>query len=179
MNSELTLSLLSCLVGCVLTQAIVLVIGYFRRRCEQKNLYKAIAAECRYNLSILDEITNGTVNANGSFKRMSVEFFKTIRQQAVAYSLRKDLLQKLSRVIVDLELFNLEADFVFNENLNQSVFVGDLNKSPICVVKKTIHHDISGTVKAANCGVRGSLKGLLSLIPKKQREEGKENENED
>ncbi len=174
MNSEITYNLLSGLVGCVLTQAIVLIKGCVHRRCEQNNLYKAIAAECRYNLSILDEITNGTVNANGSFKRMSVEFFKTIRQQAIAYSLRKDLLQKLSRVIVDLELFNLEADFVLNENLNQGVFVVDLNKRPICGVEKTVHHDISGTVEAAKRGVRGSLMHVLELIPEEFKEEDME-----
>lgn len=93
MRCELTISLLSGLVGSILTQAIIVVIGCIQFRCERKNLYRAIASECRYNFTILDEITSGTVNAKGSFKRMSVEFFKTIRQQAMAYSLRKNLLQ--------------------------------------------------------------------------------------
>ncbi len=174
MDNPLVISLLSGLVGSVLTQAIIVVIGCIQRRCERKNLYRTIVSECRYNLSILDQITNGTVNANGSFKRMSVEFFKTIRQQAVAYSLRKDLLQKLSRVIVDLELFNMEADFVFNENLNQNMFVGDINKSPICVIKKTLHHDISETVKAASRGVKGSLTNILDLVSEELNEEDME-----
>lgn len=174
MDNPLAISLISGLVGSILTQTIIVVIGCIQRRCERKNLYRAIASECRYNLSILDQITDGTVNANGSFKRMSVEFFKTIRQQAVAYSLRKDLLQKLSRVIVDLELFNMEADFVFNENLNQNMLVEAPNKNPICVVKKTKHYDISETVKAASRGVRGSLEEIQDLVSEEFNEDDME-----
>lgn len=175
MESNLAISLLSGLAGSVLTMAITLVRDHIRHEQERKNLYEAIASECRYNLSILDEVTNGTVNACGSFKRMSVEFFKTIRQQSISYSLSKDLLLALSWVIVDLELFNMEADFVFNENLNRSLFVGDFDKKPICIIKKSIDQDISSTVKSARLGVRGSLQKVLKIVSKELGEEDTEN----
>lgn len=174
MGDALFSNLVSGFFGSFLTIVCTFVAGCMRRKKEQTNLYRAIVSECRYNLSILDEITHGTINANGSFKRMSVEFFKTIRQQAISNSLSKDLLQELSRVIVDLELFNMEADFVFNENLAQCMYIGDFNKTPICVVKKMMHHDICETVKAANSGVRGSLTAVLDVVLKELKEEDKE-----
>ena len=175
MESSLTISLLSGLAGSVLTMAITLVREYIRHEQERKSLCRAIVSECRYNLSILDEVTDGTVNAYGSFKRMSVEFFKTIRQQSISYSLSKDLLLALSWVIVDLELFNMEADFVFNENLNQSLFVGDFDKKPVCIIKKAMDQDISSTVQSARLGVRGSLQKVLKIVSKELGDEDAEN----
>lgn len=161
---QLTGNLFSGLAGSFLTLALTTIVAFFRRREERKGMYRAIASECRYNLLILDEVTDGTVKANGSFKRMSVEFFKTIRQQATSYSVPAKLLSHLSRVIVDLELFNMEVDFVFNKNLNRHLFVGDFQKKPICLVQKTMPHDISATVMAAREGVRASLNGILEIV---------------
>lgn len=164
MQNELTISLLSGLVGSFLTVLTTAVIAFFRHRSERKNLYCAIASECRYNLSILDEVTDGTVNHQGSFKRMSVEFFKTVRQQSMSYALPAKLLSYLSRVIVDLELFNMEVGFVFNKNIKESLFIGNFKEEPICVVQKTMLHDIHATVKAANIGVRDSLNVVLEFV---------------
>ena len=134
-------------------------------------MFKATVAECDYNLSILDQVTNGLVNSRICFKRMSVEFYKNIRQQAVASALSKEFLEALSWLIVDLELFNKEADFIFNGNLDKSTFVGELNKKPLCVVKTTKTHDISETVKWARKGVKGSLEKLRKIAKKELKEE--------
>ena len=45
---------------------------------------------------------------------MSVEYFKSIRSSSMEYFLGKDRLVALSRVIVDIELYNKEADYVFD-----------------------------------------------------------------
>ena len=134
-------------------------------------MFKATVAECDYNLSILDQVTNGLVNSRICFKRMSVEFYKNIRQQAVASALSKEFLEALSWLIVDLELFNKEADFIFDGNLDKSTFVGELNQKPLCVVKTTKTHDISETVKWARKGVKGSLEKLRKIAKKELKEE--------
>ncbi len=121
-------------------------------------------AECLYNLSILDEVTNGIVNHDGSFKRMSVEFFKAIRQQTVEYGLKPRLLQDLSHLIVDLDLFNLEADYKFNGQSDARSFIGQVGTLNVAVVSNSDAKDISATVRAARLGVRGSLEGVLKIV---------------
>lgn len=166
-------SLLSGLVGSVLTMAGTLVWEGVKRRDARKNLYRAVAAECRYNLSILDEVVNGLLLHQGSFKRLSVEFFKTMRQQAVDYAVKADLLSALSRVIVDLELLNTEADFVFNGNGGDGpcTYVGQVDKKVLCIVKNPISRDISRTVDAARVGVRNSLNDVLKIVSRETNEE--------
>lgn len=166
-------NLLSGLVGSVLTMAGALVWEGVKRRNARKSLYRAIAAECRYNLSILDEVVNGLLLHQGSFKRLSVEFFKTMRQQAVDYAVGVDLLSALSRVIVDLELLNTEANFVFNGNGGDGpcTYVGQVDKKALCIVKKPISSDISRTVDAARIGVRNSLNAVLKIISRDINEE--------
>ena len=105
MESGLMGNLLSGLFASVLTLLATNIVVIVRHREERKNLYRAIVSECRYNLSILDEVTNGTVNARGSFKRMLVEFFKTIRQQSISYALPAKLLSYLSRWLCEQEVF--------------------------------------------------------------------------
>lgn len=166
-------NLLSGLVGSVLTMAGALVWEGVKRRNARKSLYRAIAAECRYNLSILDEVVNGLLLHQGSFKRLSVEFFKTMRQQAVDYAVRSDLLSALSRMIVDLELLNTEADFVFNGNGSDGpcTYVGQVDQKVLCVVKNPISRDINRTVDAARVGVRDSLNAVLKIASREINEE--------
>lgn len=155
-------NLLSGLVGSVLTMMGALVWEGVKRRNARKSLYRAIAAECRYNLSILDEVVEGVVVYHGSFKRLSVEFFKTMRQQAVDYAVRADLLSALSRVIVDLDLLNTEADFAFNG-------YGGGGRTE----QNTV--DISSTISGARIGVRNSLNNILKIaLEELKEEEGEE-----
>ena len=157
-------SLVSGCVGAIATTLLTLVGFYLKLRRSKRNLYHAIGAECVYNLSILDEVTNGVVNYDGSFKRMSVEFFKAIRQQTIDYGLEPKLLRGLSRLIVDLDLFNLEADYKFNGQSDARSFVGQIGTQHIAVVSNQEVKDIGATVKAAQLGVRGSLENVLKII---------------
>ena len=156
-------SLLSGLVGSVLTMAGALVWEGVKRRNVRQNLYRAIVAECRYNLSILDEVVEGVVLYHGSFKRLSVEFFKTIRQQSADYAVKADLLLALSRVIVDLDLLNTEADFAFNGHEGG----GRADRNAV---------DINSTISGARIGVRNSLNNILKIALEelKEEEEGEE-----
>ena len=171
MESGLAMNLLSGLAGSVLTMVGALLWDWFRQKEARKGLFNATVAECNYNLSILDQVTNGLVNSRICFKRMSVEFYKNIRQQAAPAALSKEFLEALSWLIVDLELFNKEADFIFNESLNKSAFVGELNQKPLCVVKTSQTHDIGETVKWARVGVKGSLEKLRKIAKEELNEE--------
>ncbi len=157
-------NLMSGCIGSIATVLLTLLFAYLKMRKDRKNLYRAIAAECLYNLSILDEVTNGIVNHDGSFKRMSVEFFKAIRQQTVEYGLKPRLLQDLSHLIVDLDLFNLEADYKFNGQSDARSFIGQVGTLNVAVVSNSDAKDISATVRAARLGVRGSLEGVLKIV---------------
>lgn len=160
---NVTVSLISGLVASILTIVVTVFREELKHRAARTTLYRAIAVECRYNLSILDEVVNGLLH-QGSFKRLSVEFFKTIRQQAVDYAVRADLLSALSRVIVDLELLNTEADFVFNgKGDEQSMYVGEIDKKPLRVVRTPFLPNIDQTVGAARIGVRNSLNAVLKI----------------
>lgn len=170
---NVTISLISGLVASILTIVVTVFREELKHRAARKSLYRAVAAECRYNLSILDEVVNGLLLHQGSFKRLSVEFFKTMRQQAVDYAVGADLLSALSRVIVDLELLNTEANFVFNGNGGDGpcTYVGQIDKKALCIVKKPLSRDISRTVDAARVGVRNSLNAVLKIISRDINEE--------
>ena len=107
---ELMSGFVGAVVAVLLTKVIEIIIYWNRRQA----IISGIVAECNYNLSIIDEILAGTKDRGGSFKRMSVEYFKSIRSSSMEYFLGKDRLVALSRVIVDIELYNKEADYVFD-----------------------------------------------------------------
>ena len=107
---ELMSGFVGAVVAVLLTKVIEIIIYWNRRQA----IIPGIVAECNYNLSIIDEILAGTKDRGGSFKRMSVEYFKSIRSSSMEYFLGKDRLVALSRVIVDIELYNKEADYVFD-----------------------------------------------------------------
>ena len=157
-------NLMSGCISSIATVLLTLLFAYLKKRKGRRNLYRAIASECVYNLSILDEVTNGIVNYDGSFKRMSVEFFKTIRQQTVEYGLKPKLLQDLSRLIVNLELFNLEADYKFNGKSDAQTFSGRIGLYEVSVERKNETVDIRGTVESASAGVRGSLNDVRKSV---------------
>lgn len=157
-------SLMSGFIGSIATVVLTSAGAYLKMRKRRKNLYCAIGAECAYNLSILDEVTNGVVNHDGSFKRMSVEFFKAMRQQTIDFGLEPKLLQSLSRLIVDLDLFNLEADYKFNGQSDERSFIGQIGTQHVAVVSNQEAKDISATVKGARIGVRNSLNDVLAIV---------------
>ena len=95
---------------------------------------------------------------------MPVEFFKAMHQQTVDYGLKPELLRGLSNLIVDLELFNLEANYKFNGQSDMRSFIGQIGSFDIAVVSNMDAKDISGTVKEARIGVRNSLNDVLKIV---------------
>ena len=160
---DLTGNLLSALAGAVLTQLAVVIKDAIKRRGEYRALLNGIIAECDYNLSIVDEILNGAVNHNGSFKRLSVEFFRSAREGAIKYSMPQEMIRTLSRAIIDLELYNREADYIFNGSESKIVYAGAIDEKPILVERKPDGTDITATMKRARLGVTNTLNDLKKL----------------
>ena len=161
--SEIASNLLSGLAGAVLTQIAVIGWSEWKRRREYRALLNGIIAECDYNLSIVNEILDGAVNHKGSFKRMSVDFFRSAREGAVKYSMKQELIRTLSRSIVDLDLYNLEADYIFNGNEERFVYAGAIDEKPILVERRPKEYDIADTITHARLGVTNTLNDLKKL----------------
>lgn len=170
-NVDLLSNLLSGLAGALAVQLLAMLWGEIKRKREYNALLNGIIAECDYNLGIVDEILHGVVNHNGSFKRMSVEFFRSAREASVKYSMKPELIFTLSRAIVDLELYNHEADYVFNGYESNFVYAGAIDEKPIVVERRPKEHDISATITHARLGVTNTLNDLRKLVRKAQKDD--------
>ena len=166
---KMTGNLLSGLIGALLVQILSMSWGVYKCRQERKALLNGLVAECDYNISIIDEILEGVIEHHGSFKRLSIEYFRTVREMSARYSFSNQLITALSRLIVDMELFNLEVDYVFNGHQATQVCAGLFGKHKVCVTKKHVIHDISGTISNARDGVLESLKELKRIAKEKRR----------
>ncbi len=155
--------LLSGLIGALLSQVAVIAWSEWKRRREYRALLNGIIAECDYNLGIVNEILDGAVNHKGSFKRMSVDFFRSAREGAVKYPMKQELIRTLSRAIVDLDLFNLEADYIFSGNEERFVYAGAIDEKPILVERRPKEYDIADTITHARLGVTNTLNDLKKL----------------
>ena len=164
--SDLTGNLLSGLAGSVVTQVAVIVIDVIKRRNGRRALLNGIVAECDYNLDIVGEILDGVLNGGGSFKRLSVEFFRSAREGSVKYSMDQELIRTLSRAIVDLDLYNLEADYIFNGVENKGVYAGAIDEKTILVERRPNGTDITKTMTHARLGVTNTLNDLKKLANK-------------
>lgn len=160
--------LLSGLIGAVLATILNLVYVGWRHRCERNSLLDGVIAECDYNLSILAEVLEGTLERGGSFKRMSVEYLKSVRNFSVAYSMDREVLIALSRAIIDLEVYNREADYVFDGNSTTCVYSGIVKELPVLITKEPDLRDISRIMTNARNGVKGSLDTLKKTIAEKR-----------
>ena len=129
-------------------------------RKEYKSLLNGIVAECDYNISIIDEILDGVTKARGSFKRLSIEYLKSVREKSAAYFFPNKLLSAISRLIVDMELFNFEADYCFNGVGDLNVYSGSFDERPICIAQKAVARNILETITKAHEGVLASLNVL-------------------
>ena len=138
---------------------------------EYRALLDGIIAECDYNISIIDEILEGVVEGNGSFKRLSIDYFRSIRQLSVKYSFSQELIKALSRLIVDMELFNFEADYVFDGRNVTQAYTGLHGNAQVCITRTAMTHDIRATISSARDGVLGSLEHLKRIAQAKGREE--------
>lgn len=166
MDKPIMEMLLSGLAGALIAQVLTIAWSEIKRRREYRALLNGIIAECDYNLSIVDEILNGAVNHNGSFKRLSVEFFRSAREGAIKYSMPQEMIRTLSRAIVDLELYNLEADYIFNGSESKIVYAGAIDEKPIFVERRPNGTDITKTMTRARLGVTNTLNDLKKLANK-------------
>ena len=162
-TTTLTTTLMSGLIGSILTVLLTFLYAEYKRHREYMSLLDGVIAECDYNLSIVDEILDGVTNHKGSFKRLSVDYFRYVREKSVDYSYKNALISALSRIIVDMELFNLEADYVFNGKVSTQVYAGMLEESTICITRKPVSLDITATITKAHEGVVASLNGLKKI----------------
>lgn len=71
-------TLLSGLAGAVLTLIVSECIRYLYRRSERKRLFRAIVPECRYNILILDDVANGTLNNHIPFDELGRPLVKML-----------------------------------------------------------------------------------------------------
>lgn len=153
-------TLCSGLIGAALAQVLSLLWSEYAHHREYKAVLNAIIAECDYNISIIDEILGGVETGRGSFKRLSVDYFKTVQKDTAKYRFDNAILSALSRLIVDMTLFNLECDYVFNGQEATYVYAGVIKDEAVCVTKRSAAHDITETIKSARNGVKGSLVSL-------------------
>ena len=162
------LNLLSALLGAIIGQAILIVWEIIKGRRGNKSLLRALSAECRYSLSILDELKNGAVNHRGSFKRLSVDFFRSARDRLSVLGDDAELIRLITVVCTDMDLYNLELSYVFNGTERAHIVSGLLKDDPVCLRLEPELHNITPTILAATEGVRGSLQRLLAYLNPKE-----------
>lgn len=104
-------SILSSLFGAGFALIGNVIFSEWKRSRRYRALVDGIIKECEYDDSILQEIRDGSI-FSASFKRASVEYFRYARESAVADAMKPELVSLLSRVCVDLDLFNREADII-------------------------------------------------------------------
>ena len=151
--------LASGLVGAILAQLLGCLWSYLDHRARYKSLLDGIIAECKYCIPVADEICRGAVQGV-SFKRMPVDYFRMVQERAVEYHMNEEILTALAHVRVDLELFNLEADYVFDGQKNG--YRGKIGNLMVQIDGswKEKEQDISGNILAAKKGVINSLRRL-------------------
>ncbi|MBQ7189422.1 MAG: hypothetical protein IJR99_08425 [Kiritimatiellae bacterium] len=114
----------SGLAGALLAIVLSELFTWWQRRREFRALLVCILAVCDYDLSIVDEVTRGSVNHNGSFKRLSVEHFRALQMEIIKYSNDYHLQRNVSRLCIDMELFNRRAEYIFDQNTKNGVAGG-------------------------------------------------------
>lgn len=157
-------NLLSGFLGALIACTLNLWFASLKFRKERRALLDGAIAECGYNLSTLSEILEGSLERKGSFKRMSVEYFNTLRNFSVTYTMDSEILKALSRAIIDLEVYNREADYIFDGNAASCTYAGAIASSPISISKNPVLRDISQIMTNARVGVTGSLLALKKVI---------------
>lgn len=163
MDSELMGMLASGLVGAILAQFLGCLWSYLDHRTKYRNLLNGIVTECRYCISVVDEICRGAVRGI-SFKRMPADYFRMVQERAVEYSVGDEVLMALANVRVDLELFNLEVNYAFDEWRKRNAHKDTIGNQPVRTEELWKEHDISPTILAAKKGVVNSLRRLQEAV---------------
>ena len=100
---------------------------------------------------------------------MAVSLFTTVPVRL--YALSVSLQGTLSRAIIDLELYNREADYIFNRIESSVVYTGSIGKGSIHVNRRTDGMDIKATMISARQGVIDTLNYVKELAEKVQKGE--------
>ena len=110
--------------------AIMAIVGWLYNKREEIKSFNAsmdvVAAECDFNLSILNEVVAGSSLVGGaSFKRMAVDYFKSVRVDFKKEA-SSAFYAKLDRVITDLDLLNRQAELAYMIATTKRKLTGDL-----------------------------------------------------
>ena len=170
MNREQLMGMLaSGLIGAILAQLLGCLWSYLDHRTKYRNLLGGIIAECKYCIPVADEICLD-VRRGGSFKRMPVDYFRMAQERAVEYHMDEEVLTALAHVCVDLELFNLEADSVFNgqEMANVCYYKGWIGYKYVNMKRTSEACHTTPPICGARKGVLNSLRRLQDAAEKAQ-----------
>lgn len=140
-------NLLSGLVGALIAVVLQALLGMLRRSRERYSLLRAVSNECKFNLSILDEIANGISNGiTGSYKRVKNDFFTELRKVSFRYHLPDEMYSIMANVACDEDLLIRELDELQND------------------MPASRRLRLGGTALVAVKGVRGSLISLRNEV---------------
>ena len=160
------IALLSGFAGAIIAQVISLWYQSHRQKQEYRGLLRGIVAECKYCERVAKEVVAGTLSG-GSFKRLPIDYFRGIREISVKYEMSKELVDGLVAACTDLNLLNLEADYVFD------------GKVASRIQRNLLGQDISMTILSAQDGVLGTLGRLKRAALRELNIEEDDDEDQD
>ena len=163
----MTTELCSGLIGAVLAQICMIFWYLHRQHKEFEALRMSILAECDYVLSILDEVRDGSLNSHISFKRLPIDYFRTVHKSLIKYSTDHELFRLLSKVSVDMDVFNREVEFVYASQQSGKTIVGNIAKDPIVLMEKSDDKDISNVIRGARQGVHDAIVHMKKYLDDK------------
>ncbi len=140
-------NLLSGLAGALIAVVLQALLVMLRRTRERDSLLRAVSNECKFNLSILDEIAYGISNGvTGSYKRVKNDFFTELRKVSFRYHLPDKMYSIMANVACDEDLLIRELDELQSD------------------IPASRRLRLSGTALVAVKGVRGSLISLRTEV---------------
>ena len=163
-EKKIMTELCSGLIGAILAQICMMLWYFWKQRKEFEALRMSILAECDYVLLILDEVKNGSIKGNMSFKRLPVDYFRVIHKELIKYTKDHELFTSVSRLFVDMDLFNREVEFVYKLQQSGVDMVGTLGKEDVLIKCKPKDIDISDTICGARKGVWDSLMHMKNYL---------------
>ena len=168
-------SLCSGLAGAILVQFASMIWHCHNVRKEFKALRMSMLAECDYVLSIIDEVRDGSVGSRISFKRLPVDYFRAIHKELIKYTKNHELFRLVSKVFVDMDLFNREVEFMFTRKLAEKDISGVIGREVVSLKETPGRKDISEVIR---CAAKGVKDGIMHMKNYLGEEYGTENADE-
>ena len=160
----MTTELCSGLIGAILAQICMIFWYLHRQHKEFEALRMSILAECDYVLSILDEVRDGSLNGRMSFKRLPIDYFRAVHKSLIKYSTDHELFRLVSKVSVDMDVFNREVEFVFAQQQYGKTISGTIGREPVALWKKSEEKDISNVIRNAKQGVYEAIMHMKKYL---------------